>query len=129
MSPKQHLNLLVQSLVAWAGFFALGWPDYFQQYSTIAMACASVLLQAVLGVWGTWVLSRVAPAQRMKTALWYSVYFTVPLALCDALYCGVYLGLGNGYFVRYWYLTVFYASIWVALVPTALVMRANLTRS
>lgn len=122
MSPKRHLNLLVQAIVAWAIFFAIGWPDYFQQYSTVAMACASVLLQALIGAWATWVLGKVAPEKRLKTAVWYAIYFSVPLAVCDALYCGVHLGLGNGYFIRFWYLTVFYFSVWVALIPTALVM-------
>lgn len=61
------------------------------------------------------VLKRVKPCRRMTLALWLSFYFTVPLALYDFLYCGLYLGEGMKFLLTYWYLTIYYVIPWVLL--------------
>jgi hypothetical protein len=62
------------------------------------------------------VLRRLRPERRLTVALWLAFYFTVPLAVYDWLYCGLYLGHGIQFISRYWYLTVYYAIPW-ALLP------------
>lgn len=72
---------------------------------------------------------RAKPEHRMPKALWLSFYYSVPLAVYEITYCAVYLGLGAGYLVSHWYLTVFYVSIWTTFVPTAyLLSRGALPR-
>ena len=51
-----------------------------------------------------------------------SFYFTVPLALYDWLYCGLYLGHGIEFVSRYWYLSVYYAIPWILLPLMALLL-------
>jgi len=59
------------------------------------------------------------PENRGARAFWCSVYYTAAFFLLDALYCGVYLGNGVQYLVKYWYLSVFYITPWLTFIPTA----------
>jgi hypothetical protein len=51
--------------------------------------------------------------------------FSLPFAVLDTLYCGVYLGHGADYLWKFWYLTVFYVSPWMTLLPTELLLRRS----
>ena len=73
------------------------------------------------------VLKRLRPERRLTIALWLAFYFTVPLALYDWLYCGLYLGHGIQFVFKYWYLSVYYAIPWVLLPLVALLL--NRTRT
>jgi hypothetical protein len=119
MDARRHIALLLQAILVWAGFWLLGWPDYFQQYSTMLLAVGCTLLSALFGIAAVWVLARSRPARRMQRALWLSFYFSVPFFALDWLYCGVHLGLGLDFLRSHWYLTVFYVSIWLQFPPTA----------
>ncbi len=110
-------------VLVWFGFWLLGLPDYYQQYSPAAVGAATVLLSALISLVCLAILLRTRPERRANKALWLSVYYTVPFALLDTLYCGIYLGHGASYLWKYWYLTVFYVSPWVTLLPTATLLR------
>jgi hypothetical protein len=62
------------------------------------------------------VLKRQRPERRLTIAAWLAFYFTVPLAVYDWLYCGLYLGHGAQFLSKYWYLSVYYGIPW-ALFP------------
>jgi hypothetical protein len=123
MTPRQHITLLGQALFGWAIFWVAGLPHYFQQYSTVFLGAGSVILSVLFSLVAVWVLARSRPENRMRRALWISLYFTVPFAILDTLYCGVYLGHGWSYLAKYWYLSVFYVSPWLTFPPTAYLMR------
>jgi hypothetical protein len=118
-----HVRLFVFATLAWLGFWVVGLPDYYQQYPAEGMGIASVLLSALISLGCLALLLPVRPERRMRHAVWLALYFTVPLALYDTLYCGVYLGHGASYLWSYWYLTAFYVSPWLTLPPTALLLR------
>jgi MFS superfamily sulfate permease-like transporter len=119
MTPKQHITFFIQGIVAWALFWLAGLPDYYQQYSPNALGMGGVLLQLAISFLAVYVLRRGRPERRMPRALWISFYFTVPLAVLDTLYCGVYLGHGWSYLWTYWYLTIYYISPWLTFPPIA----------
>lgn len=118
-----HVRLLVMSTLAWIGFWVVGLPDYYQQYPAEGMGIACVLLSVLISLLCLAMLLPLRAERRMRHALWLSVYFTVPFAVYDTLYCGVYLGHGWSYLWSYWYLTAFYVSPWLTLVPTAMLLR------
>lgn len=122
MRPAQHVKLLLQTMAAWLGFWLIGLPDYYQQYPTAAMGAACVLLSVVISLFCLAVLLQTRPERRRRIAFWLSVYFTLPFAVLDTLYCGIYLGHGASYLWQYWYLTVFYVSPWMTLLPTAVLL-------
>jgi hypothetical protein len=68
------------------------------------------------------VLRGVGPERRLRVSAWFAFYFTVPLAIYDWLYCGIYLGHGMLFLSRFWYLSVYYAIPWVVLPTVALVL-------
>jgi uncharacterized membrane protein len=102
MTPRKHFKLLVQALVAWFVFWVVGLPSYYQQYSTVTMAVAMILLSVAISLMAVFVLRRGRPETRMSRAFWLSLYFTVPFVVLDALYCGLYLGHGTGFVAQYW---------------------------
>jgi len=110
---------------AWAGFFAAGWPSYFQQYSLRFMIGFDSLVLLPIAAFAVVVLGRIPPSRRLKIALWLSFHFTVPLAVYDWLYCGVYLGHGISFLATYWYLTVYYLVPWLLLPGVALALNAR----
>lgn len=119
MSTRTHFKVLAQALLAWFGFWLLGLPDYYQQYPVAALGIGSVILSAAISLLFLFVLLRVPPARRFTVAFWLSFYYTVPFALLDTWYCGIHLGHGVSYLWKYWYLTAFYFSPWLTLLPTA----------
>jgi hypothetical protein len=125
MKPIHHLKLFAQAVLVWAAFWVIGLPDYFQQYSQTLLAVGSVLLSVAISFAALFILSRASVDTRRSRAFWISLYFTVPFALFDTLYCGVYLGHGAAYLAKYWYLSVFYITPWLTFPPTAWLLRTQ----
>jgi uncharacterized membrane protein len=125
MTPRKHFGLLLQAICVWFVFWLIGLPSYYQQYSTAALAVASVLLSVAISLAAILVLRRGRDETRMPRAFWISVYYTIPFAALDALYCGWYLGHGLDFIATYWYLSVFYVTPWLTFVPTAALLRAR----
>jgi hypothetical protein len=123
MTSKKHLNLLIQSVVIWAVFWVIGLPNYYQQYSTVALGIGCTILSVLVSLAALRILLRSRPENRRARAFWCSVYYTVIFAILDTLYCGVYMGHGVNYLSRYWYLTVFYVTPWLTFLPTAYLLR------
>lgn len=115
-----HLGFLLIATIVWAGFWVGGLPSYYQQYSTRQMIWFDSLVLVPIAVIGYLFLRRVRPERRLTIALWLAFYFTVPLAIYDWLYCGLYLGHGVEFLWQYWYLTVYYAIPWILLPGAAL---------
>jgi hypothetical protein len=125
--PKRgHIRIFLIATVVWAGFWVAGLPSYYQQYSTVLMVCFDSLVLIPIAVISYFVLKRLRLERRLTVALWLAFYFTVPLALYDWLYCGLYLGHGIQFISRYWYLSVYYAIPWILLPLVALLL--NRTR-
>jgi hypothetical protein len=98
MTPRKHILLLLQAVSVWFAFWLIGLPDYFQQYSTVTLAVGSIFLSVAISLAAVLVLRAGRDETRMSRAFWLSVYFTLPLAALDALYCGWYLGHGYAFF-------------------------------
>jgi len=120
VKPRAHLKLFGSGDATWAAFFVAGLPHYYQQYPTWFLAAGTAALVPPTGWIGWRILSRSKPEHRLSLAVALSFYFTVPFALLDTLYCGVWLGLGHQYLTQYWYLTVFYVIPWLLYVPMGL---------
>lgn len=105
--------------VVWAGFWIVGLPSYYQQYSSLQMVWFCALLLIPIAAIAYLVLRRIRAERRLTIALWLAFYFTVPLAIYDWLYCGLYLGHGVQFLSRFWFLTVYYAIPWALLPLTA----------
>lgn len=123
MSVAKHLALLVQGTIVWALFWLAGLPSYYQQYSQVTMAIVCILVSVAISLCALVILLRGRPETKLRRAMWISFYFTVPFAIFDWLYCGIYLEYGAFFLVRYWYLTVFYFTPWLTFVPIALILR------
>lgn len=119
MRPSSHLRLLLTAIAVWLAFWLAGLPDYYQQYSQHGLVIGSVLITLAIAAIGVRTFSRGTPERRLARAAWMSLYFTLPLALLDVAYCGIYLGHGAAFLTRYWYLSIFYVIPWLLWLPTA----------
>jgi len=122
MKAARHLKLLASGVAVWAAFWLAGLPDYYQQYSTLALGVGSILLSVAISLFAVFALLHGRPETRVSRAIWISFYYTIPFAILDTLYCGFHLGRGAAYLHEYWYLTVFYFTPWQTFVPTALLL-------
>lgn len=129
MTLRKHLRLFLQAVFVWFGFWLVGLPSYYQQYSMMTMAIASVFLSVVTSLAAILVLRTGRGETRMGRAFWLSFYYTAPFAALDAIYCGWYLGHGGAFFVKYWYLTIFYLTPWLTFMPTAALLGRRQTDS
>lgn len=119
IAPRRHLAMFVQATVVWGLFWLIGLPDYYRQYSDRTLGVVCTLLSVAFCLYALALLLPRRPAARMPIAVWMSFYYSVPFAIYDGLYCGVHLGHGAGYLWIYWYLSVFYLSVWLTFVPVA----------
>ena len=122
MTRRAHVHLLLACTVAWAVFWAVGLPAYYQQYSRTFMIWFDALVLIPLSAVFLLVLRRAPQARRMTLSPWMAFYFTAPVAIYDWLYCGVLLGHGPGFVWRYWYLSVYYVIPWPLLPCLAAVL-------
>ena len=125
---QDHLRIFLIATVVWTGFWIAGLPLYYQQYSNFLMIWFDSLLLIPTTAIVYFVLRPLRSERRLTVALWLAFYFTVPLALYDWLYCGLYLGHGVEFISTYWYLTVYYAIPWVLLPLMALFLNRIGTR-
>ena len=126
MTKRGHIRIFLIATVVWVGFWVAGLPSYYQQYSNALMVWFDSLVLIPIATIVYLDLRSLRPERRLPVAIWLAFYFTVPLALYDWLYCGLYLGHGIQFISRYWYLTVYYAIPWVLLPLVALAL--NRTR-
>lgn len=119
MNARKHIALLLQASIVWLLFWLVGLPDYYQQYSPTTLGILNTLLSLVFCLFALVMLLRTRAERRMSRAFWLSFYYSVPFAIYDWLYCSVYLGHGPGYLLSYWYLTVYYFSLWLTFLPIA----------
>jgi hypothetical protein len=122
MSISKHVRLLAIASFAWLAFWIAGLPNYYKQYSDNFMLWLVLFLIVPAALISVFVLCRIHPRRRLMVALWMAFYFTVPLALYDWIYCGVYLGYGLNFFVEFWYLTAYYIIPWLLLPASAVLL-------
>jgi hypothetical protein len=122
LTGRGHLRLFLLGTFAWVVFWLAGLPDYYQQYSSVALVWFEIVLFLASVVLAHAVLRRVRHERRIAISCWIAFYFTVPLAVYDWLYCGLYLGAGLSFLWRYWYLTTYYVIPWPLLPGIALLL-------
>ena len=127
MTKQSHIRIFLIATAVWAAFWVAGLPSYGQQYSNIQMVWFDTLVLIPIAAVVYVVLRPLRPSRRLMTALWLAFYFTVPLALYDWLFCGLYLGHGIQFLSRYWYLTVYYAIPWILMPLVALLLNRSET--
>ena len=119
MKTKNHLKLFIYATTFWLLFFLAGLPDYYLQYSRESVLFYDVLLLIPFSIIIWFVLKPVKTSRRVKISLWYSFYFTVPLALYDYTYCGIYLGYGLKFIYVFWFASVYYIIPWILFLVIA----------
>jgi len=122
MRRRTHLRLLLVATLAWAAFWAAGLPSYYQQYSRPFMIWFDALVLIPLSGAFLFVLRQAPQHRRIALSLWMAFYFTVPLAIYDWLYCGVFLSHGLAFLSHYWYLSVYYVIPWPVILCLAAVL-------
>jgi len=122
MNIRKHIRLFITASAAWLVFWLAGLPDYYEQYSDTFKIWFVLLLLPPIAWICVLALRRVHQRRRMSFARWMALYFTVPLAIYDWLYCGVYRGYGLSFLVEFWYLTVYYFIPWILLLVSAVVL-------
>jgi len=122
MRLKNHIRILIIATFVWLFFLVLGFPDYYLQYSTKLMIWFDILLLIPFSIIIWLILKKVKKMRRMKTSLWYSFYFTVPLAIYDYLYCGLYLGYGFNFIHIFWFLSIYYLILWIQFPAVAIIL-------
>jgi hypothetical protein len=122
MNIRKHLKLFITASAAWLVFWLTGLPDYYKQYSDTFKVWFVLLLLPPIAWLCVLALRRVHKRRRLSLARWLAFYFTVPLAMYDWLYCGLYRGYGLSFFVEFWYLTVYYFIPWILLLVSAVVL-------
>lgn len=125
MKSKIHLRLFIFATCFWVLFFLAGLPDYYLQYSAKSVMLYDILLiiPFSLIIWFT--LRPVKASRRIRISIWYSFYFTVPLAIYDYTYCGIYLGYGFNFIYVFWFASIYYIIPWILFPVIATVLNYN----
>ena len=128
MRRRSHISLYLIATSVWAAFLIGGLPSYYQQYSTATMAMFDLVVLVPIAGAAYFVLRQIRGGKRLRVSLWIAFYFTVPLAVYDWLYCGVYLGHGMEFVRTFWYLSVYYVIPWILLPVVALTLDRRTAR-
>jgi hypothetical protein len=122
MKIKNHIHILLIASLVWLLFLLAGMPDYYLQYSTRSMILFVILLLIPISVIIFFVFKPVKSNRRLRIAGWYAFYFTIPLAIYDTVYCGIYLGYGVEFLSIFWFLTIYYLIPWLLFPVIAMLL-------
>jgi len=122
MRLRKHLHLLLIVTMAWILFLIIGYPDYYQQYSTEFMIAFDIIILPPIWYIVYRSAKRAKPRRGFIISLWLSFYISVPLFIYDLIYCGIYLGHGMSFISTYWYLSVYYIVPWLFFPVTGFVV-------
>jgi len=129
LSPARHARFLLYSFVTWLTFFLIGLPDYYQGWpfwAKVVLCIAVTLMYFPATAWS--LRTFFDDGRHRRNACWLALYLTLPLFTYDYLLLAVYMDLGIGFVVPYWYLTLFYFSFWVQFPLVALWMETRTER-
>ena len=112
MRIKNHICIFIIATLVWFLFLLAGMPDYYLQYSNRSMILFVVLLLIPISLIIYFILRPIGSERRLTIAAWYAFYFTIPLAIYDSLYCGIYLGYGVRFIRVFWFLSIYYVIPW-----------------
>ena len=76
MTIRGHVGIFLMATVVWAGFWIVGFPSYFQQYSNLQMIWFDSLVLIPIAAIVYFVLRRLRSERRLTIALWLAFYFT-----------------------------------------------------
>jgi hypothetical protein len=113
MRIRSHMRILFIATMVWIVFLIAGMPDYYLQYSYEAMLLFVLILLIPISTVLVIIFRKIEQPRRLKIALWYAFYFTVPLFIYDSIYCGYILGHGINFIVIFWFLSVYYLIPWI----------------
>jgi len=122
MKTKNHLKLLIIATLVWFIFLLAGMPDYYLQYSNQTMLLFVTILLIPISFIILIVFKPIKSERRLRIAFWYAFYFTVPLAIYDTLYCGLYLGYGFNFLWVFWFLSIYYVIPWILFPMLAIIL-------
>ncbi len=113
MNLQTHLRILFAVTIIWAVFWVIGLPEYYQQYSLWLMIIFDTVVLVSIGFVVYWILKKYPAKRILSLSLWLAFYISIPLFIYDYLYCGIYLGYGLSFILKYWYLSVYYIIPWI----------------
>jgi len=122
MSIRAHIRIFLIATIVWLLFLVAGMPDYYLQYSDQSMIYFVLLLLLPFSIILVVIFRKINREKRLKIALWYAFYFTVPLLIYDSIYCGIILRYGIGFITVFWYLSVYYIIPWILFPFIALLV-------
>ena len=122
MRIKNHIRIFIIATIVWILFLIAGMPDYYLQYSNQKMIIFVTILLIPISIIIAIVFKPIKQQKRLTIAYWYAFYFTVPLAIYDSLYCGLYLGYGINFLFVFWFLSIYYLIPWVLFPTIAIVL-------
>ena len=122
MKVKNHIRIFTIASIVWLIFLIAGMPDYYLQYSNQNMLLFVIILVIPISLIIFLVFKPIKQEKRMKIACWYAFYFTVPLAIYDSIYCGLYLGYGVNFLLVFWFLSIYYLIPWILFPSIAIVL-------
>jgi hypothetical protein len=125
MRLKNHIKILIIATLVWLFFLLLGMPDYYLQYSTNTMIWFTILLLIPFSIIIWYIFKPIKKSKRIKISLWYALYFTVPLAVYDYLFCGIYLDYGFRFITVFWFLSVYYLILWFLFPGIAFILNGR----
>lgn len=117
MKPKNHIRLFILVSIAWGLFWVGGFPEYYQQYSTVFMVLFDLIILPPICFLVFRSVKKSKPGNTMRNYFWWAFYISVPLFIYDLLYCGLYLGNGINFLVKYWYISIYYILPWIIFLP------------
>jgi hypothetical protein len=122
MKIKNHIRIFIIATIVWFLFLLAGMPDYYLQYSIPPMILFVTILLIPISFLIVIVFKPIKQQKRLTIAFFYAFYFTVPLAIYDTIYCGLYLGYGVNFIVVFWFLSIYYLIPWILFPLIALVL-------
>jgi hypothetical protein len=123
MRSKNHIRLLTLVSIARGLFWIGGLPEYYQQYSASLMVLFDLIILPPICFLVFRSVKSSNPVNTFRNFFWWAFYISVPLFVYDYLFCGLYLGNGAKFLVKYWYLTVYYILPWIIFLPAGWILQ------
>lgn len=130
IETKHHILIFSLATTLWT-FFLLGGlsSEYYQTWSFWPVFIIVDVFPTILIIpLGYYIMKYVVQHEYLRTSLLIAFYASIPLVIYDTIYIGFYLNKGLGFFVDYWYLTVFYFVPWIIMPLVAIKIKNDIKK-
>ncbi len=116
MNLRNHLILIVITLIAWAAFYFVGRPfNHYLDWNVAERVLLFLVTAFAIVPYIAFFVLLFLRGASFKTSLWFAFYASVLVFVLDLIMAGIVEGVGLRFMISHWLQTLGYLYAWISI--------------